>query len=64
MNDYEAIILYVYLCVPMASIQMTAMTQGNYTKVLRREVFALRREAFTHRSFYTETFLHRGAFTH
>ena len=46
MSDFEVIISYVYLCVPMASVQMTAMTQGNYT------------EAFTHRSFYTQKRLH------
>ena len=57
------IISFVYLCAPMASIQMTAMTRGHYT------------EALTHRSLYTEdlldterftqrNLLHKGALTH
>ena len=52
----------------MASIQMTAMMQGNYTEVFRQKSFfkveLLRTDAFTQRSFYTQKLLHRGARTH
>ena len=67
-----SIISYVYLCAPMASIQMTAMMQGNYTEVFRQKSFfkvellrtdAFTRGAFTHRSFYTEGPVHTDAFT-
>ena len=56
----------------MASIQMTAMMQGNYTEVFRQKSFfkvellrtdAFTRGAFTHRSFYTEGPVHTDAFT-
>ena len=53
----------MYLCVPMASIQVTAMTQGNYTKLLHREVFTPR--SFLHKRSYisdTEKFLTQWSF--
>ena len=33
MSDFEVIISYVYLCVPMASVQMTAFTRKSNLKL-------------------------------
>ena len=41
--NYEVVISYVhslYIWLPMEPIQMTAMTQGYYTDLLHRQVFA------------------------
>jgi len=65
--DYEALILYVYLLVPMASSQMTAMTQGNYTEAFAQRSLCAEKllyaEAFTQKYIYTEELLQRS-FTH
>ena len=62
--------MYRSVC-PMASIEMTAMTQGNYTEAFAQRSFymqkLLRRDIFTQRSLctgslYTKTLLHREAF--
>ena len=62
MNDAEeeVIISHVYLCVPIASIQMTAMAQGNYTEAFAQRSL-LQRGVSTHRSFYTQKLLHKGS---
>ena len=57
-SDFDVIISYVYLCVPMASVQMTAMTQGNYTEALLHTEAFTHTGTFTQRSFYTQRRLH------
>ena len=69
--NHEGIIPYVYLRVPTASIQMTAMTQENYTEAFAQRSLCAEEfshtEAFTQGhfytiSFYTQKFLHREVF--
>ena len=68
LSDYEIkiyrMISYVHLCVPMASIEMTPMTQANYTDTFaQRNLCAeeflyaeelLHTEVFTQRNFYAQ----------
>ena len=60
MSGFAVIILYVYQCVPVTSIQMTAMKQGNYAKAFAQRSLCtkefFRKEVFTQGSFYTEKF--------
>ena len=76
LNDYEGILSYVNSCFLMASTQMTAMKQGNYTKnfcaekswrrrtLIRRNFYTeIHRDIFTQRSFYKLKLLHREVST-